>query len=109
MSSDSALSIVTYTSTPPSPDYVPGPEHPPLPDYVPGPEYSEYLALSDDDILIEYQPLPADASPGYIADLDPKEDPEEDLKDDPKEDPADYPADRGYEEEEQSSRDDTDD
>nr|GEW02601.1 hypothetical protein [Tanacetum cinerariifolium] len=28
---------------PPSPDYVPGPEHPPSPDYVPGPEYPKYL------------------------------------------------------------------
>ncbi|GKB00482.1 hypothetical protein Tco_0828475 [Tanacetum coccineum] len=135
MSSDSTLSAVTYTSVysdsepwrfqwvsdaepqsleaapqaPPSPDYVPGPEHPPSPDYVPGPEYPEYLALLDDDILIEYQSLPADASPtalspGYIADSDPKEDPE----DDPEEDLADYPADGGDEEEE-SSGDDADD
>ncbi|GJV03590.1 putative reverse transcriptase domain-containing protein [Tanacetum coccineum] len=52
---------------PPSPDYVPGPEHPPSPDYVPGPEhppspvevpyvpdpeYPEYLAPSDGDDVI---------------------------------------------------------
>ncbi|GKA80704.1 hypothetical protein Tco_0787396, partial [Tanacetum coccineum] len=100
---------------PPSPDYVSGPEYPPSPDYVPGPEYPEYLALSDDDIPIEYQPLPTDAlltalSPGYIADSDREEDPEEDPEDDPEEDPADYPADKGYEEEEEESfGDDADD
>ncbi|GJQ92379.1 hypothetical protein Tco_0003518 [Tanacetum coccineum] len=67
------------------PNYVPGPKHPPSPDYVPGPEYQEYLVPSDDEVPIEDQPLPADASPtalspGYIADSDPKEDPEEDLE-----------------------------
>ncbi|GJT89724.1 hypothetical protein Tco_1078569 [Tanacetum coccineum] len=40
---------VTYTSAPPSPDYVPGLEHPPSPDYVPGLEYPEYLVPSDDE------------------------------------------------------------
>ncbi|GJX50414.1 putative reverse transcriptase domain-containing protein, partial [Tanacetum coccineum] len=59
---------------------------PPSPDYVPRPEYPEYLAPSDDEIPIEDQPLPADASPtalspGYVADSDPlEEDPEEDSK-----------------------------
>nr|GEZ31070.1 hypothetical protein [Tanacetum cinerariifolium] len=63
---------------PPSPDYVPGPEHSPSPDYVPDlehppspieipyvpePEYLEYLAPSDDEAPLEDQPLPADASP----------------------------------------------
>ncbi|GJY46633.1 hypothetical protein Tco_0435696 [Tanacetum coccineum] len=67
---------------PPSPDYVPGPEHQPSPDYVPGPEYPEYVAPADDEIS-------------------------EDLK----EDLADYPADGGDddEEEEESSEDDDDD
>ncbi|GJZ49526.1 hypothetical protein Tco_0603716 [Tanacetum coccineum] len=68
---------------PPSPDYVPGPEHQPSPDYVPGPEYPEYVALADDEI-----------------------------PEDPKEDPVDYPADGGddddEEEEEESSEDDND-
>ncbi|GJW58316.1 reverse transcriptase domain-containing protein [Tanacetum coccineum] len=45
---------------PPSPDYVPGPEHPPSPDYVPGPEHP---------------PSPAEE--------DPEEDPEEDHADYP--------------------------
>ncbi|GJR17569.1 hypothetical protein Tco_0966096 [Tanacetum coccineum] len=40
--------------TPPSPDYVPGPEEPeqapPSPDYVPGPEHD------DDEIVAEDQP-----------------------------------------------------
>ncbi|GKG49105.1 hypothetical protein Tco_0515557, partial [Tanacetum coccineum] len=37
---------------PPSPDYVPGPEHPPSPieiPYVPEPEYPEYLVPSEDE------------------------------------------------------------
>ncbi|GJY11947.1 hypothetical protein Tco_0381256 [Tanacetum coccineum] len=58
---------------------------PPSPDYVPGTEYMEYLAPSNDEIPVEDQPLPADASPialspGYVADYDPLE---EDLKEDP--------------------------
>ncbi|GJU85520.1 hypothetical protein Tco_1293066 [Tanacetum coccineum] len=62
---------------PPSPDYVPGPEHPPSPDYVPGPEHPPSL--------VEDQPLPIDASPttlspSYVADSDPEEDPEKRLK-----------------------------
>ncbi|GJR32126.1 hypothetical protein Tco_1108358 [Tanacetum coccineum] len=73
---------------PPSPDYVPGPEHPLSLDYVPGPEhppslvdvpyvpepeYPEYLAPSDAEVPLEDQPLLVDASPtvlspGYVAD-----------------------------------------
>ncbi|GJY39113.1 hypothetical protein Tco_0425477 [Tanacetum coccineum] len=78
---------------PQSPDYVPRPEHPPSPNYVPGPEYLEYLVPSDDEVPIEDQPLPANASPtflspGYVADFDPSDE-------DPKEDPAEYPANGG--------------
>nr|GEV72561.1 hypothetical protein [Tanacetum cinerariifolium] len=106
---------------PPSPDYVPGPEHPPSPDYVPDPEhppspveipyvpkpeYPEYLAPSDDKEPLEDQPLPADAShiaasPDYVADSDPEEDPEDDQ--------ADYPADGGDGDDEPSDDDDDDD
>ncbi|GKF69276.1 reverse transcriptase domain-containing protein [Tanacetum coccineum] len=56
------------------------------PDYVPGLEYPEYVAPSDNEILVKDQPLPADASPtalspGYVANSDPLEDdPEEDSK-----------------------------
>ncbi|GKE35335.1 hypothetical protein Tco_1454657, partial [Tanacetum coccineum] len=112
---------------PPSPDYVPGPEHPPSPDYVPGPEhppspieipyvpepeYPEYLVPSEDEAPMEDQPLPTDASPaalspGYVPDSDPEEDPEEDS-----EEHADYPADGGDGDDEPSdddSDDDTDD
>ncbi|GJT25920.1 putative reverse transcriptase domain-containing protein [Tanacetum coccineum] len=86
---------------PPSPDYVPGPEHPPSPDYVSGlehppslvylpyvpkPEYPEYLAPSDDEAPMENQPLPDDASPvalspGNLPDSDPEEDSEEEHAD----------------------------
>ncbi|GJT62658.1 hypothetical protein Tco_1006191 [Tanacetum coccineum] len=110
---------------PPSPDYVPGPEHPPSPDYVPGPEhppspvylpyvpepeYPEYLAPSDDEAPIKDQPLPIDASPvalspGYVPDSDPEEDPEEDFE----EEHADYPADGGDRDDEPSDDDDDDD
>ncbi|GJV08592.1 putative reverse transcriptase domain-containing protein [Tanacetum coccineum] len=109
---------------PPSPDYVPGPEHPASPDYVPGPEhppspieipfvpepeYPEYLVPSEDEAPMEDQPLPADASPvalspGYVPDSDPEEDPEEDSE----EEHADYPADGGDGDDEPSD-DDTDD
>nr|GEV51950.1 putative reverse transcriptase domain-containing protein [Tanacetum cinerariifolium] len=106
---------------PPSPDYIPGPEHPPSPDYVPGPEhppstveipyvpepkYLEYLAPSDDDAPLEDQPLPADASPiaaspDYVVDFD--------LEEDPEDDQADYPADGGDGDDEPSDDDDDDD
>nr|GEW07140.1 putative reverse transcriptase domain-containing protein [Tanacetum cinerariifolium] len=87
---------------PPSPDYMPRPEHPPSPDYVPGPEHRHSP--------IEDQPLPADASPttvspDYVADFDPDEDP----KEDPEEDQADYPAERGDGDDEPSDDDDDDD
>nr|GEW66809.1 putative reverse transcriptase domain-containing protein [Tanacetum cinerariifolium] len=108
---------------PPSPDYVPGPEHPPSPDYVPGPEhppspieiphvpepeYPKYLVPSDVEAPLEDQPLPIDAlptatSPGYVADSDSNED----LEKDPKDDHVDYPADGGDGDDDDD--DDTDD
>ncbi|GJT12400.1 hypothetical protein Tco_0859442 [Tanacetum coccineum] len=77
---------------PPSPDYVPGPEHPASPDYVPGPEhppspieipfvpepeYPKYLVPSEDEAPMEDQPLPADASPVALLTPEPFEDDEE--------------------------------
>nr|GEW66650.1 hypothetical protein [Tanacetum cinerariifolium] len=95
---------------PPSPDYVPSPEHPSSPDYVPGPEYLEYVAPSKDDIPVKDQPLPADASPaalspGYIVDSDPSE---KDSEEGPEKDPVDYPTDGGDDDkdEEESFEDD---
>ncbi|GKE66015.1 hypothetical protein Tco_1520176, partial [Tanacetum coccineum] len=75
--------------------------------YVTEPVYPEYLAPSDDDIPVEYQPLPADVSPmalspGYVVDSHSEEDPEEDLE----EDPTDYPADRGDDEDDKDDKDD---
>ncbi|GJX24155.1 hypothetical protein Tco_0228600 [Tanacetum coccineum] len=99
---------------PPSPDYVPSPEHPPLPDYVnspgepkqvplspkyvPKPEYPEYLVPSDAEAPIEDQPLPDDASPaalslGYVAESNPEEETEED--------PAEYPDNGGDDDDEE--------
>ncbi|GJR98304.1 hypothetical protein Tco_0270478, partial [Tanacetum coccineum] len=96
---------------PPSPDYVPGPKHPHSPDYVPGPKYPEYLVPSDDEVPIEDQPLPANASPtalspGYVVDSDPFE---EDPMEDPKEDPAEYPVDGGEDDDDNDDDDDDDD
>ncbi|GJV66474.1 putative reverse transcriptase domain-containing protein [Tanacetum coccineum] len=112
---------------PQSPEYVPGSKNPPSPDYVPKPETTKttlsqirgktrhiYLPLnhkkkrnkpivpSDDEVPIEDQPLPADASPtilspGYVVDFDLEKDPEEDLE----EDLADYPADGGDDDDEE--------
>ncbi|GKB97412.1 hypothetical protein Tco_0983549 [Tanacetum coccineum] len=113
---------------PPSPDYVPGPEHPPSPDYVPGPEhppspvevpyvpepeYPEYLVPADVAAPLEDHPLPADASPtalspGYVADSYPEEDLEEDPEEDPKEDHVDYPTNGGDDDDEPSDDDDDD-
>nr|GEU87035.1 hypothetical protein [Tanacetum cinerariifolium] len=98
---------------PPSPDYVPSPEHPSLPvevPYVPEPEYPEYLAPSDYEAPLEDQPLPIDASliavsPGYVVDSDPNEDPEED----PEDDQADCLSDGGDGDDESSDDDDGDD
>ncbi|GJS84636.1 putative reverse transcriptase domain-containing protein [Tanacetum coccineum] len=104
---------------PPSPDYVPEPEHPPLlvyVPYIPKPAYPDFMPPEDDVLPAEEQPLPAAVSPtadspGYITESDPEEDPKEDDED-PEEDPADYPTDKDdddEEEEEESFRDDDDD
>ncbi|GJR90876.1 hypothetical protein Tco_0214887 [Tanacetum coccineum] len=110
---------------PPSPDYVPWPEHPPSLDYMPGPEHPpspikipyilepehpEYLVPSEDEAPIEDQPLPIDASPvalspSYVPDSDPEEDPEEDSE----EGHADYPADGGDRDDEPFDDDSDDD
>nr|GEW93653.1 putative reverse transcriptase domain-containing protein [Tanacetum cinerariifolium] len=70
--------------------------------HVLAPEYPEYLAPSYDDITVEDQPLPVDASPtasspGYTADSEHIED---DLEVDPEMDPVDYTSDDEEEEEE---------
>ncbi|GKE50807.1 hypothetical protein Tco_1485963, partial [Tanacetum coccineum] len=86
---------------PPSPDYVPGPEHPPSPDYVPGPEHPP------SPVEIPYVPdaSPTALSPGYVADSDPDKDPEED----PEGDLADYPTDEGDGDDDDDDDDDTND
>ncbi|GJU20315.1 putative reverse transcriptase domain-containing protein [Tanacetum coccineum] len=115
---------------PPSPDYVPGPEHllspdyvpspeeteqaPLSPDYIPEPEYPEYLVPSDDEVPIEDQPLPADASPialslGYVADSDPEEDPKDVLKEDPDDVDESFGDDADDEDEEEASEEEDDD
>ncbi|GKE60999.1 hypothetical protein Tco_1511366 [Tanacetum coccineum] len=110
MSSDGASSAA-LEQVPPSPEYVPNPmeleDHVLL--YILEPISLEYLSLSDDDIIVDNQPLPVDASPvalspGYIADSDTEEDEE-----DPEEDPTNYPTDGGDDDDDESSDDDDDD
>nr|GEX13941.1 putative reverse transcriptase domain-containing protein [Tanacetum cinerariifolium] len=97
---------------PPSPDYVPGPEHPPLPNYVPGPEEPEQASLSPDYVPESLMAL----SPGYVADLDSEEDPEEDLveyladgRDDADDESSDDDDDKKEEEEEKQEDSEDDD
>nr|GFD31515.1 hypothetical protein [Tanacetum cinerariifolium] len=70
---------------------IPGPEEPeqapPSPDYVPGPEHA------DDEIVAEDQPYAEDASPiaqspEYVSESDFEAHPEDDDDEDPEEDPA---------------------
>nr|GEV18920.1 reverse transcriptase [Tanacetum cinerariifolium] len=109
-----------------SPAYVPDPmeldEHVPV--YVLEPEHPKYHVPSNDDMQLEDQPYPNDASlitesPGHIADselmeedsIDYPDEPEDD-DDDPEEDPeeghTDYPTDRGDGDDEPSDDDDDD-
>ncbi|GJU48868.1 putative reverse transcriptase domain-containing protein [Tanacetum coccineum] len=100
MSSDNALSTVTYTSVSSDSN---GPssweldEHVPV--YVPEPEHPEYHAPSDDDVQVEDQPYADDASstakpPGYIADLDT-------MEEDTNEDSINYPNESGTDDEDE--------
>nr|GEX14176.1 retrovirus-related Pol polyprotein from transposon TNT 1-94 [Tanacetum cinerariifolium] len=100
-------------AAPPSPDYVPGPEHPPshvnVPEFVLEPVYPEFRPAEDDILPDEEESLlaaasPTTESPGYIDESDPDEY-------DPEEDPIDYPADGGNEgdHEDESSDDEEDD
>ncbi|GJT17886.1 hypothetical protein Tco_0876592, partial [Tanacetum coccineum] len=89
--------------SPPSPDYILGPEEPqspPSPDFVPKHVHPEFMPPEDEILPAEEQLLPAadsptSDSPGYILESDPEEDSEEDDDEDLEEDPADYPADGG--------------
>nr|GEX73859.1 hypothetical protein [Tanacetum cinerariifolium] len=70
---------------PPSPDYVPGPEHPPTPVFILEPVYPKFMPIEDDVLPAEEQPLhvvvsPTADSPGYILESDLEEDLEEDDK-----------------------------
>nr|GEW35501.1 hypothetical protein [Tanacetum cinerariifolium] len=82
---------------PPSPDYVPGPEHPLFLDYVPGPKHPP------SPVEIPYVPEPE--YPELCGRPDLEEDPEED----PKDDQTDYPADGGNGDDEPFNDDDDDD
>ncbi|GJV55788.1 hypothetical protein Tco_1456793 [Tanacetum coccineum] len=83
MPEDPYAYVVAAFQSPPSPDYVPGPEYPSSPDFVPELVYPEFMPPED----------------------------EEDDDEDPEEDPVDYPADEGDDgdDEDESSDDDEDD
>ncbi|GJR23377.1 hypothetical protein Tco_0971904 [Tanacetum coccineum] len=115
MPDDPYAYVVAAFQAPPSLDYVPGPENPPSPEFVPEPVYLEFIALEDEILPAEEQPLPATVSPtadspGYVPESDPEEDLEEDDDEDPEEDPANYPSDGGDDgnDEDESSDDDED-
>nr|GFD07675.1 hypothetical protein [Tanacetum cinerariifolium] len=85
------------------------PYAPPSPDYVPGPEHA------DDEIVAEEQPYAEDASPisqspEYVLESNFDMHPEDVDDEDPEEDPVDYPADGGDDgdDEEESSEDEED-
>ncbi|GJZ09290.1 hypothetical protein Tco_0543573 [Tanacetum coccineum] len=111
MPEDPYAYMVAAFQAPPSPDYVPGPEHPPLSvyvPYVPEPVYLMFMPPKDKVLPAEEQPLPTAVSPtadspGYILESDPEEDPEKD--------PTDYPIDREDDDnnDDESSGDDEDD
>nr|GFA88498.1 hypothetical protein [Tanacetum cinerariifolium] len=81
---------------PPSSDYIHGPKEPkqapPSPYYIPCPEHA------DDEIVAEDQPYAEDASPiaqspEYVLESDFEEHPKDDDEEDPEEDHVDYLAD----------------
>nr|GEZ94823.1 hypothetical protein [Tanacetum cinerariifolium] len=85
-------------------------EAPPSPDYIPGPEHA------DDEIVAVDQPYAEDdspiaQSPEYVPESDFEMHREDDDDEDPEEDPVDYPADGGDDgdDEEESSEDEEDD
>ncbi|GKG48413.1 hypothetical protein Tco_0510298, partial [Tanacetum coccineum] len=86
------MALRSQEQAPPSPDYVPGPEH------------------TDDEIVVEDQPgvedtSPTAQSPDYVSESDPEADQEEDDDEDPEEDPVDG-GDDGDDEEGSSEDDD---
>nr|GEY88965.1 hypothetical protein [Tanacetum cinerariifolium] len=95
-------------------DYIHGPEEPeqapPSPDYVPGPEHADDEIVADDQLYVE-DDSPTTQSPEYVPESDLEAHPEHDDDEDPEEDPVDYPADGGDngDDEEGSSEDDEDD
>ncbi|GJV01503.1 hypothetical protein Tco_1335072 [Tanacetum coccineum] len=82
---------------------------PPSPDYVPGPEHANDKIVAEDQSYAE-DASPTAQSPDYVLESDPEADPEEDDDEDPEEDPVDYPVDRGDDgdDEEGLSEDDED-
>nr|GEU81598.1 hypothetical protein [Tanacetum cinerariifolium] len=70
--------------TPPSPDYIPGPEEPHIP---PAPQDE------DEHELMFIQPHDPDFSPGYDDESDPKKDPKEYEEDETEDGPVGYPMD----------------
>nr|GFA95018.1 hypothetical protein [Tanacetum cinerariifolium] len=94
--------------------YIPGPEEqeqaPPSPDYIPGPEHADDVIVAEDQPYVE-DASPIAQSPEYVPEFDFEAHSKDDDDEDPEEDPVDYPADGGDDDddEEESSEDDEDD
>ncbi|GKF37261.1 hypothetical protein Tco_0114019 [Tanacetum coccineum] len=72
---------------------------PPSLDYVPGPEYPEYVALSDDEIPVDLEDDPKEDLTGYLADGGDDEEEEESSKDDDDDDEEEASEEDEHEEE----------
>nr|GEW74655.1 reverse transcriptase domain-containing protein [Tanacetum cinerariifolium] len=71
---------------PPSPDYVPGPEHPSSPDYVPGPEHPPSpIEIPYEDPEDDHADYPADGGDGDDEPYDDDDDDDDDTDDEDKE------------------------
>nr|GFA12772.1 hypothetical protein [Tanacetum cinerariifolium] len=83
---------------------------PPSPDYVPGPEHADDEIVAEDQQYVE-DASPTAQSPEYVPEFDIKAHPEDDDDEDPEEDPVDYSVDGGDDgdDEEGSSEADEDD
>ncbi|GJX90177.1 hypothetical protein Tco_0343503 [Tanacetum coccineum] len=66
---DPYVYVVAAFQSPPSPNYVSGPEYPPSPEFVPEPVYPEFMPLEDDILSAEEQSLPAAISNEIFIDL----------------------------------------
>nr|GEU94840.1 hypothetical protein [Tanacetum cinerariifolium] len=100
--------------SPPSPDYIPGPEEPQTPPVPQDEDKREpmFIQLHDPDYPLPPVVSPTAKSEWYVAESDPEEDPEEYEDNETEDGPVDYPmdgGDDGDDDDGDSSGDDADD